>query len=481
MATTEQNSGLMVERHSIDPIPLDERHGKAWHLGPLWFTAVAMLGAFAVGLIGPAIGASLTTSLLGLLAGVIFGTFFMATHSAQGPKLGMPQMIQSRAQFGYYGAVFPMVTTVVVVMGYYIFDAVIVGQALEETVGLAPTPSVIIAALLATLLAVVGYNLIHKTERWLGYATILFFGILTVSALLTVEIPADKVGGFQLTGFLVLFGIAAGFQLSWAPYVSDFSRYLPPTTSFRATFWWTYLGSAIGCAWMMCLGAFLSTAYPEDNPVQLVSRVGDAVFEGYGTFLVLFSMTTLISTCSISIYTGSMSLVPTIDVFKPITRGATARVATIIFLGAVGGLVAITASENFINNYKTFLFSVLYFLTPWTAINLVDYYVVRKGHYAIPDLYKPDGIYGRWGTYGLIAYFVGFVAQIPFFSVAGFYTGPIAEQLGGADIAVFVGLIVSGGLYYLLATRGLDLKAERVVEDEEIRTHAEREIHVKPE
>jgi len=41
---------------------------------------------------------------LAVLFGCAFGTFFMAFHSTQGPQLGLPQMIQSRPQFGYVGA-----------------------------------------------------------------------------------------------------------------------------------------------------------------------------------------------------------------------------------------------------------------------------------------------------------------------------------------------------------------------------------------
>jgi len=44
---------------------------------------------------------------------------------------------------------------------------------------------------------------------------------------------------------------------------------------------------------------------------------------------------------------------------------------------------------------------------------------------------------------------------IPFFS-SGMYTGPIARALGGADIAMLVGLPVAAGVY-LLACRSIDL------------------------
>src|SRR6202020_2258942 len=42
------------------------------------------------------------TSLAGAL-GILFGTVFVAFHASQGAELGLPQMIQSRAQFGYRG------------------------------------------------------------------------------------------------------------------------------------------------------------------------------------------------------------------------------------------------------------------------------------------------------------------------------------------------------------------------------------------
>jgi purine-cytosine permease-like protein len=101
---------------------------------------------------------------------------------------------------------------------------------------------------------------------------------------------------------------------------------------------------------------------------------------------------------------------------------------------------------------------MLYFLIPWTAVNLVDFYFVRHGHYAIVEIFKPEGMYGRWGRRGLIAYVVGLLATVPFM-VISFYTGPIAHALGDVDISFAVGLVVAGGLYYLLS-RNLDLTAE---------------------
>jgi NCS1 family nucleobase:cation symporter-1 len=83
---------------------------------------------------------------------------------------------------------------------------------------------------------------------------------------------------------------------------------------------------------------------------------------------------------------------------------------------------------------------------------------VRRGHYSIREIFNPNGMYGRWNWSGLVAYFGGFAAMIPFFST-GLYRGPVAEALGGADIAILVGLPVST-LIYLVACRSLDLETE---------------------
>jgi purine-cytosine permease-like protein len=103
----------------------------------------------------------------------------------------------------------------------------------------------------------------------------------------------------------------------------------------------------------------------------------------------------------------------------------------------------------------------LYLFTPWTAINLVDFYWVRRGHYSIREIFNPRGIYGRWNWRGLVAYATGFVVMIPFFS-SGLYTGPIANVLGGADIAMLIGLPVAAVVYVLLH-RSFDLRGERLL------------------
>ena len=139
---------------------------------------------------------------------------------------------------------------------------------------------------------------------------------------------------------------------------------------------------------------------------------------------------------------------------------------TILVL-AVAWLVMSLLLTNATTALNTTLLIMLYLLAPWTAVNLTDYFFVRRGHYAIADLFTPNGIYGAWSWRGLTAFIAGVLAEIPFV-VLPFFVGPAATAMSEVDIAFIVGLLVSG-LVYVGLTRSLDVSREL----ELIRSHPE--------
>ncbi|MDT7632795.1 MAG: nucleobase:cation symporter, family, partial [Pseudonocardiales bacterium] len=108
----------LVELHAIAQIPDNERHGRAASLLPLWFSMNASVLAVTTGVIGIELGASLASTIVAIVLGNLIGGLFMAYHSAQGPVLGLPQMVQSRAQFGFLGAAVPNLMAIVMYIGY---------------------------------------------------------------------------------------------------------------------------------------------------------------------------------------------------------------------------------------------------------------------------------------------------------------------------------------------------------------------------
>ena len=254
--TTEPQRPSGLEVRSIDYVPLNERHGKLWHLGPLWFMSNAQIATLAVGVLGVTTGGNLIWSLIAIVLGVLIGTFFMAAHSAQGPQLGLPQMIQSRPQFGYVGAIFVWLFAYLQYAGFNIFNTLLAADAMHATVHGGTKWWIVAATVVALVAAVAGYDAIHRMERGLTYGFLVLFGILTV-VVFTLPVPADSfnLGHFDLAPFLLQFSVVAGYQISWAIYVSDYSRYLPPDVTVGKTFWWTYGGSGLGAIWIMCLGS----------------------------------------------------------------------------------------------------------------------------------------------------------------------------------------------------------------------------------
>src|SRR3954466_7631521 len=458
-----------VEVRSIDYVPLSERHGELWHLGPLWFMGNAQIATLAVGVVGVSAGGNLLWSLLAIIAGVLTGTFFMAFHSAQGPQLGLPQMIQSRPQFGYVGALLVWLFAYLQYAGFNVFNTILAGQAGNETVGTGEKLGIVVATLLAVAIALIGYDFIHRVERGLTYTFLVIFGVFTIGATATLHQPAGALdfGKFDAVSFLTQFGVTAGWQISWAIYVSDYSRYLPPDVTVRKTFWWTYWGSGLGAAWLMGLGALLaSSAGDAFDTVKSIDSAANGIFDGFGTVVLLFAALGLISVTALNLYGGALTLIGAIDSFKRVRPTVVVRTVTIGFTAALSLVVALLSSESFLPNFESFLLLILYIFIPWTAVNLVDYYLVRRGHYAVAEIFKPDGIYGRWGWRGITAYLAGLAVMVPFFSTPKF-TGPVADAMDGADLSLFLGLPVAGGLYWWLA-RSIDVGAEARLAEREV-------------
>src|SRR5262249_49149159 len=142
-----------------------------------------------------------------------------------------------------------------------------------------------------------------------------------------------------------------------------------------------------------------------------------------------------------------------------ILRAGTVVVLAVIWY-SIGESISTSGSNTAVSAVLNSLTLMLYLLVPWTALNLVDFFFVRRGHYAITDIFRPDAFYR-----GLTAYFMGCAAEIPFMvlpPIAGLsYTGWIPNHVtNGVDYSWLVGLIVSGLVYFVLS-RSLDLGAEQ--------------------
>ena len=464
-----QGTGIRgIEVRSIDWIPDSERHGKVWHQAPLWFLGNFQYFTIPIGFIGPSLGLSLPWTIVAGTAGILVGTCFMALHATQGPTLGLPQMIQSRAQFGYRGVIIALFAMVFTYMAFNVADQVLLAQGLHGAFGWNANALAIVVTVGAALLAIYGYDWVHRVFRAILYVLLPLMAIITIGVFTgnAGGVASHTVYGFSWTAFMAQFSAAAAYNITYAGYVSDYSRYLPRDTPRGKIIGYVFAGAATPAIWLISLGAWLAIRLGATDGLVGLQTAGNNVINHLGGITGFLSAVALAATMGMNAYGAMLTTLAGVDAFHKVNPTRRARVITIVVLTVIWFVIAKLITTSAVGVVDTVLILMLYLLVPWTVTNLIDFFFVRHGHYSIIDIFKPNGIYGMWSYRGLIAYAAGFAAEIPFMvlinvvSLKSYYTGPLAEQLNSVDISWIVGAVVTAVVYWLL-TRNLDVAAEQ--------------------
>jgi NCS1 family nucleobase:cation symporter-1 len=239
--------------------------------------------------------------------------------------------------------------------------------------------------------------------------------------------------------------MGALWQLAYAPYVSDYSRYLPPDSGPRQAFWSCYWGTTLGAVLPMILGAMIGPAVTDGNVVNAIAQLtGRASLP----IMLLFAPGVAVAG-AICLYGGSLAIITLGTTFVPQWRAnPRSRVLITFATFCAALLIALAGESNFLTLYSQFNELLLYLMVPWTAVNLVDYYLIRFGNYDVLSFFAADGgIYGRYNTAALVCYTFGILVQVPFVAT-DLYMGPVARAMGGIDLSWIVGLAVVSPVYY---------------------------------
>jgi nucleobase:cation symporter-1, NCS1 family len=472
-----------IEGRSIDYVPENERRGRVVDQGPFWFLGNFHFFTIAIGFVGPSMGLSLGYTALAGALGVLFGTMFVAFHASQGPELGLPQMVQSRAQFGFRGVVLVLFGTFLTFIGFNIVNSVLAAHGLNGILGWSETAVTLVAAAAAVLLAIFGHDWLHRIFRWFFFLSVPLYALLT-GAILFGKIPANHLtaGGFTWVAFMSQFAASASFNITSAPCVSDFSRYLRREAKRRTIITVVFLGCSTSSIWLIGVGAWLATRMGASDGLIALRDAGDALFPGFGVLMALSSVAVLVATMGMNTYSAMLTVITALQSLfetRPLPR---LRLMTILALATIWVPLSLLISANAIAVLFAALNIMLYMLSPWTSINLADYFFVRRGRYAITHLFMPRGVYGAWSARGLMAYAAGFLSSLPFLVLPDIYIGPVAQALGGVDIGWLVGLVVSGAVYLWLA-RSFDHapEAQAMIESARILKDVVTEHLPKPE
>ena len=436
----------------------------------MWFGSNLMLLTIVTGGLAVTIFAlPFGWAVAALVVGNLVGAVFMALHAAQGPTLGVPQMIQTRGQFGSIGSLLVVGIVIVMYVGFLASNLVLGGEALASAApGVANTPGITLVAVLGVVAAIWGHDLIHAYARVMSWVAGLVL-LLAFAWIVGVHgLPADFLSRNSVNAAGLLGTISAGalWQIAYAPYVSDYSRYMPRDTGARPAFWASYWGCSIGSILPMVLGAMIGLASDQKN---LVSGLA-VLTRGIAPLVLVVFAVGIAAANAMNLYCGALSTLTFGQTLFPRWRpGARARTITVVVLCGLSLAGALLGKDSFLDNYTDFILLLLYVLVPWTAINLVDYYLLRHGQYDVPSFFRQDGgIYGRVNAVAVQCYLIGILVQLPLVATP-LYTGPLARAIGGVDLSWIVGLAVTGPAYYWLARRSQSRRDARLARAEQLR------------
>jgi nucleobase:cation symporter-1, NCS1 family len=442
----------VVEQRTIRPIPDSARHGSARGLLPFWFSVNASVYTIGLGTFASLFRLGLWPTIAAVVAGAAVGGAFMAAHSAQGPRLGVPQLVQSRAQFGFYGALLPNAAMWLLFLSFLVGAIFTAGGALGGLWHISLAQAVMVVCFVAWLLAAFGYRIMHGANRAMAVAALILAVVLLVRLAQRLGGTPAEPAAFHVSAWLSCLSIIAVAQVAWAPYVADYSRYLPRSTSPRRAFWHTYLGSATGAAMFATIGAIAGTIPSRASPLAPASPVSylAGLLPGVAWLAVIVLVLGTVAGATVNLYSsvltglaiGSRSggAAP-----APVVRGIAAGV-----IMAVAGFLASGTSVRLLIDITDLAAPLVYLVIPWSAINLVDYYLVHRGRYDVRALFLSRGRNRDVNWRAMLAFLAGVAAEVPFAdSVYPLFEGPVATAWNGLDISWLVGFIVAGALYYL--------------------------------
>jgi len=460
--TTPATSELRADIHSVEPIPEADRDSTG--LQQMWIWAGANIAPvnWALGALGIVLKLGLWETIAVIVLGNIIGCAIFAAFTVMGHKTGVNQMVLCRSAFGRRGAYLPsflMFLTTLGWIGVNTYFPVKIAVAILGQFGVADNVMtnmvvITIVVVLQMLIGTYGFYAIRTFEKYTVPVTVAIMALMSFLAwsqpgVVNWGLTSTLAPGAHLAMLtLLMTAIGVGWGISWVTWASDYSRFVPSSESSKAVFWYSYVGMFVPTVWLAILGATLASVTLDTDPAKMVS----AVFGGVTSLLVLLMVLHgPIATNILNVYSAALAA---------LSMGVhLSRTAIALIVGIASYLVAIyfVFEPSFAKAFDNWMISLLLWMSPFAGVVMADFYLKRRGHIDVPELYRAPEVsaYGDINWVGIIAFFAGLIAG---WSVQDGLVpalqGPISTGLlGGADLSWLVGILVSGGVYLALDRR----------------------------
>jgi NCS1 family nucleobase:cation symporter-1 len=448
-----------IERHAIEPIPAADRHGSPVELFRLWIGANVNYLVLITGALAVVQGLTLWDSVAAIVIGNFLGCAVVGFASIMGPATGTAGIVTSRTSFGQLGAVLPIIISTVAAIGWFSINSVIATDSLAKLMnllGLPASPLVAGAALLLVLaaeilVAIYGHATIIAAEKYM--ALVLVVSFLGFAALILPRIDWHGAAatahhpGFAV--WLLVAGLMFSYPLSWTNFASDYSRYLPASTSWRRIALSAAGGQFVALVFCEIIGVLFALALGG----TLTDPVADLPKLLPVWYLLPFLLIVILGAIATNVPNGYTAGLGLLALRLPI-----GRVASMLLIAAL--TLAFRAYTLFhghaLDLYQQWLGYILIWTGPWISIVVVDFFL-RGGRYSGTDLMRwHGGLYWyRGGVHwpGISAFIAGLAATV-LFSNSDLYVSPLMTRwFGGTDLSFEAGMLVAGSLYFIMTNR----------------------------
>jgi NCS1 family nucleobase:cation symporter-1 len=440
-----------VERTGIEHIPSEERHGSPGRVFTLWFAANLTVADYVIGVLCvQAFGLTVAQSIPVLLVGNLLGGAMLGLSAAMGPRLGFPQMLSSRSSFGRRGNYLFGGLNWISTVGWFTVNTILGVEALAAVfpgVNFYASASGLVA--LQVVVAVYGHDFIHLFEKVMSVILgVLFLGIflLTLPKLGAAFsfVPSGGSAGMPALGAAgVVLAASFSYLMSWSPYASDYSRYLPSDVSGRRVALFALAGGAAASFAIEVIGALVGSLTPGAGFFTDLYQFAGS----FGPLAIVAIILGAMAANALNIYTNALSAL-VLDIRAK-------RWIMVVVGGLVGLVLSFVGQANFVLNYQNFLFLLDYWITPWLGIVLVDYFVVKRT--TVDSSANPP----TWDWGALAVYAVAVLVSVPFMVPLNPINGQplsspfgaFASVFGGADFSYFISFGVAVVLTYILRRR----------------------------
>jgi putative hydroxymethylpyrimidine transporter CytX len=428
---------LAAAPRSIEPVAPAARTLGFWNFAVLWGDlGVGLLVLFAGSLLVPGLG--LPQALAAIVVGSLIGVALLALAGVPSSLAGVPTMVVLRGLLGLRGSYLPTALNVVQLLGWTIFELVIMGYAAnaasKQLLGwdaywfwLAAFALIVIGLGVWGPLGVVR-RFLGRFAVWLMLATTIYLTwVLFARYDLAALWQRPGKGGFP--GFWGGVDLVIAMPISWMPLVGDYSRL---ARRVAPAAWGTALGYLVANLWFYALGALVLLAA---NVAQEPRGFVEAIMGLAGPLALLVLLVDETDEAWADLYSCAVSIQN--------VRPAASQVALIWGLGVLSFLVALVLD---ITRYEHFLLLIGSVFVPLFGVLGADVYLLRR-RYAVADLFdRPVAV--RWSA--IVAWVIGVVSYHGIAGNLGWLGLAGAPWLGASLPSLAVALVA----HLILAGRG---------------------------